>query len=48
VSRDSEVRDAAAQLEGLLDALRENVAALNAILTPPPGPAREETAREPA
>lgn len=47
MSRDSDVRDVAARLESLLDDLQANVAALNAILTPP-GPERQEATREPA
>lgn len=45
MSRDSEARELAAQLEALLDDLRGNVTALSAILAPPdpPGAAEEET-----
>jgi hypothetical protein len=43
VSRDKDVRDVAAELEALLDDLRDNVAALNAILTRPAPPGTEET-----
>lgn len=35
MNRDEEVRDVVATIDGLLDALRSNVDALNAILTPP-------------
>jgi hypothetical protein len=42
VSRDKDIRDVAAQLEGLLDDLRGNVAALNSILTRPDPPANGE------
>jgi hypothetical protein len=35
VSRDSEVRRVAAELDALLDELRESVDALNGILVPP-------------
>jgi hypothetical protein len=38
-SRDAEVRQVAARLDLLLDALAVNVAALNAILIPPAGEA---------
>ena len=38
-SKDQEIRDVIAQLDGLLGALRENVEALNAILAPPDGTA---------
>lgn len=51
MNRDQEIKDVAAQLEELLDDLRENVAALTEILAPPPDPpgaAPEETQHEPA
>lgn len=45
-SRDGEVRDAVAQLDGILEQLRRNVDALNAILTgPPPGGGGEANER---
>lgn len=34
-SKDQEIAAIAAELDGLLDQLRDNVAALNAILVPP-------------
>lgn len=46
--KDQEIRDVVAALDGLLDALRQNVGALNAILVPNDPPGLEETAREPA
>lgn len=49
MSRDREVAAIAAELESLLDELRDNVTSLNAILAPdPPGAAQEEAAHEPA
>jgi hypothetical protein len=46
--KDAEIRHVATQLDGLLDELAANVAALNAILTrpapPPQGPADERLA----
>lgn len=42
-SRDREVRDLAAELDALLDGLRDNVAGLNAILTRPVPPGGDET-----
>lgn len=43
--RDEEVREVVAELDDLLAGLRENVEALNAILTPPdePAPGKELT-----
>lgn len=45
MSRNSEAREVAAQLEALLDDLSSNIEALSAILAPtdPPGAAEEET-----
>jgi hypothetical protein len=45
VSRDKDVRDVAAQLEDLLDALRANVDTLNGILTRPAGGGGEANER---
>lgn len=42
-SRDAEVRKLAAELDALLDGLRDNVAALNGILTRPVPPESGET-----
>lgn len=40
-SRDQEIRDVVTELDGLLDQLRANVTALNAILAPPAGDVKE-------
>ena len=50
MNRDKEIQDVAAQLEALLDDLRDSVQALSAILAPPAAPLgpEQESTREPA
>ena len=46
MNKDQEIRQVAAELDGLLDTLRDNVTALNAILTRPAPPPDSGDERE--